>query len=226
MKQTKLSNLKWLIISLVATSSVGFIKMGAEVFPPIDIVFNMLEFIVFISLIIFTKETFYKDRQSIFKYVVSISAGLSIGSTITCIFRIFSNDIPLYLLELYLLSQATIIASIWHSSASFSSLKMIKNENININIKLRYKYIGISAIFLAIQGFLFPIHGLLISFLGDVYIAEIYSFFNVVLSLGFAFSQFYAWIFLGKKIEQIKAQSTLEEDLSEEELMQLINRER
>ncbi len=223
LRKTKLSHIKWLIFVFLATSSVGFLKMGEKLFPFLEIGFNILELIAIVSLILFTKHAFYQNRKSSFWYILILAVGLSIGATIASVGKIISGEIPIYLFELYLLSHAVIIASIWHASAAFSSLNSIKNKNIDKNILLRYKLIGISAIFLSIQAFLFPIHGLLNSFLKATYIPEIYNSINLCLSVSFAFSQFYAWIVLGKKIKQGKVDFHSEKQLSEEEIAKMIN---
>ena len=140
MKETKLSNLKWLIVLFLSQTLIGFTKMA-----DFDLGFYIIEMIAFLSLVIFTKETFYKDQQSAFKPIFVLTFVLSITALILWILAILALDAGLvqyynlyHVLDLYLLGLYVMMASLWYASASFSAYYLTKEEKIDDNIKKRY----------------------------------------------------------------------------------------
>ena len=224
MKETKLANLKWLIVFFLSQSLIGFTKMAG-----FDLGFYLIEAIAFLSLELFTKETFYKDQQSAFKPIFVLSVILSIAAlTLNTIASVATNaGLPdhydsYHLMDLYMLSLLGIMSSLWYASASFAAYNQTKEEDIDVNIKKRYKVLGITALFLALQGACLTLFGNIAVPLTAEYNQGFFTIINVSYSLVFAFGNFYSWILLGKKIEKSREIASSEDEISEEEMMKMI----
>jgi len=227
MREKKISNLKWLIIFFIGQSVVGFTRMMY-----FDLGFYIIEIIVLLSLIIFTKETFYKKQQSAFIPIfISEIVLLSFNFAFVIIRLIFRNigDTHaynmFYILDMNLLGFSTMLASLWYASASFSAYIIAKEQNFDKITTLRYKILGISALFLTIMGFVFTIHAPITTFYRDLVEIRIFTLINVTTTLLFAVGNYYAWVILGKKIEKSRVQLPSEEDLSEEEITRMFKKE-
>lgn len=227
MRETKLSNLKWLIIFFLAQSIVGFTQMMYFI-----VGFYIIQIVILLSLIVFTKETFYKKRQSAFKPIF-FSAIILLASDFTfVILRLIAQGMGetqaynmCYIIDMYLLGLTTMMASLWYASASFTAYNMVKEQKFDKITILRYKVLGISALFLVGLGFIFPIHAAITSFYRHTLEIEIFTTLNVALSLLFTLGNYYAWVLLGKKIEKSRVKLPSEEALSEEEIKQMFQKE-
>lgn len=227
MREIKLTNLKWLVIFFAAQSVVGFTRMMY-----LEIAFYIIQSIILLSLIVFIKETFYKEQQSTFNLIFISEISLLATNLTLVIIRLIGELgglIPpysmLYVLDVYFLAIATMLASLWYASASFSAYKMAKFHKFDKETILRYKILGISAIFLALLGFVYPIHAAIVSSYYNRLEIDIFTTTIVSLSLLFAIGNFYAWIILGKKIERSKVMLPQEEELSEEEINKMFEME-
>jgi len=227
MKETRLKNLRWLITFFSAQTIIGFTQMLYFI-----IGFYVIQIIILLSLILFTKETFYKERQSAFIPIfISTIVMLSFDFTFV-IFRLIAQSIGdtnaynmYYILDMYLLSLSTMIASLWYASASFSAYTIANEQSIDEIIALRYKIIGISALFFSGLGFIYPIHATINSFYRHPMEVQIFTTFAVALSLIFSLGNYYAWIVLGKKIKKLRESLPSEEELSEEEIKKMFKEE-
>ena len=227
MKETKLKNLRWLIVFFASQTIIGFTQMFYFI-----IGFYVIQIIILISLILFTKETFYKERQSAFVPIfISSIVMLSFDFTFV-LMRLNAQTMGnthdynmYYILDMYLLSLSTIIASLWYASVSFSSYNMAKEQNFDEITILRYKVLGVSAIFYAALGFIYPIHATINSFYRHQMEVQIFTTITVALSLIFALGNYYSWIVLGKKIRKLKEKLPSEEELSEEEITKIFKEE-
>jgi hypothetical protein len=215
MRETKLSNLKWLIGVFACQALIGLTKVAR-----IEIAFYIVAIVSNLFIIIFTEETFYKDRKSPFKIIVVLALLLA-ALIFTLVIAREIDPISFYLLDTYLLTILIVISSLWLASAAFSAYGLIKDDNISELIKTRYRILGIASLILAVQGFITPIHTVnqkLIQLDGGV---QLYTIVNASILLVFAFASFYAWVILGKKIEQ-SIDKTSEKEISEEEMMKMI----
>jgi len=227
MKETKLRNLRWLIIFYAAQTIIGFTQMMYFI-----IGFYVIQIIILLSLILFTRDTFYKERQSAF-IPIFISAIILLSFDFTfVIIRLIAQSMgdldtynAFYILDMYMLSISTILASLWYASASFSAYRMAKEQKFDEITTLRYKVLGVSAIFYAGLGFIYPIHATINSFYRHQMEVQIFTSMTVALSLIFALGNYYSWIVLGKKIKKLKETLPSEEELSEEEIAKMFKEE-
>jgi hypothetical protein len=188
--------------------------------------FYVTEIISFIALVFFTNETFHKNQRSSFLLVLLILITLSSGILTFVILRLLAptqelNDLY-YLLHTYFFTLAIFLTSIWYSSASYSALNLIRDEKIDDTIKLRYKVLGLSAVIFALQGFITPIHVFLQIHYPIELIAQLYTIMNVGILLIFALGNLYAWVILGRKIEESNETTPSEDEITEEEMMKII----
>ncbi len=215
MRETKLSNLKWLLGIFICQALIGPTKISG-----IEIAFYTVEIISLFLIIIYTRETFYKDRKSFFKIVCILLLSLTVIIIPLVIFREV-NPTAFYLLDAYLLSISIMTSSLWLASSAFSSYELIKDDKVDKDIKLRYILVIIAALSITIQGFLTPILVINETVIQIEDISTFLTILNVVTLLIFALSCFFAWVILGKKIEQSREED-LEEEISEDEMMKMI----
>jgi len=215
MRETKLSNLKWLIGVFACQAFIGLAKVAK-----IEIMFYIVAIISNVFIIIFTEETFYKDRKSPFRYILVLALVLA-ALILTLVFAREIEPISFYLLDTYLLTILIVISSLWLAATAFSAYGLIKDENISELIKMRYRILGIASLILAIQGFITPIHTVNQKLLQLDWGVQLYTIINASVLLVFAFASFYAWIIIGKKLEQ-SVDTTSEKEISEEEMMKII----
>ena len=130
-----------------------------------------------------------------------------------------------YILDMYLLGLSTMMVSLWYASASFSAYNIANEQMFDKITILRYKVLGISSIFLAVLGFIYPIHATINSFYRDSLEIQIFTSSTVGLSLIFSLGNYYAWVILGKKIKKLKETLPPEEELSEEEITRMFKEE-
>jgi hypothetical protein len=212
-KDTKLSNLMWLVGFFVCSSLIGIFKAtGSSAtgisFNILEILFYIFEFASLFFLMFFTKETFYKNQRSSFKTLLIASIIFAITCFTFVLLRLTSESETVYnsfyLLDASFLGLVIIIVTFWNASASFKVFNLIRDEKIDKHIKLRYRIIAISSIIYGLQGFLTPIHVAIRVYAPiEVYdfTSNIYTFINVFTQLIFASGNYFAWIILGSKIE-------------------------
>jgi len=237
MRNTKLKNLGWLVGFFTSSSLIGISKAAGSTatgasFIVFELMFYILEFLSLAFLIMFTKETYYKNQKSAFKIVLISAIALSLSSFTFAFLRVIGYSVVFndmfYLFDVYLMSLTIFIAAFWNASASFSAYSLIREENIDKNVKLRYKILGFTAIIFALQGFFAPFHTIIrITDPAGVYelTSTFYTMINVITQLIFAAGNFYAWITLGSKIDKAQKAKTPAVTISEEELMKLAKAE-
>ena len=223
LRATKLKNLVGLIIFFIGQSILGFFMMTG-----FQLGFYSVEVISFIALAFFINDTFYKNRKSSFRIVILLLISLSIALITFLVLHLLAATQGLqdlenvyYLLYIYFFTLAIFLVSLWYSSASYSALNLIRDEKIDKLIKLRYKVIGFSSLIFALQGFITPIHVFIIIFISN-YSHELYTIVNVVILVIFAFGNLYAWVILGSKIEESREAAPSEDEITEEEMMKMI----
>ncbi len=229
MRKTKLSNLRWLIGFFICASMVGIFKsVGTTTtgvgFTISEISYYIVQFLSLFFIIIFTKQTFYKEMHSFFKLIFATGLALSASSFTFAILRLIEYSDMFNFFDIYFLSLTIFIAALWNASASFSAYNLIKEQDINKYVKRRYIIIGISSIVYALPGFYIPLQ-VIVRMIGPTGLVEITSsilkIFNAVILLIFAVGNFYAWVTLGSKIEKLKAKTLSEPEIKEEDLMKL-----
>jgi len=237
MRNTKLKNLGWLVGFFISSSLIGISKAAGAtatgaLFIIFELMFYTLEFLSLIFLIMFTKETYYKNQKSSFKIILTTAILLSISSFTIVFLRVMEYSIVLsdmfYLFDVYLMSLTIFIAAFWNASASFSAYNLIREENIDKSIKLRYKILGLTSVIFALQGFFAPLHTIvrITDPLGLYELtSSIYTMINVITQLLFAAGNFYAWITLGSKIDKANKTKPSVVSISEEEVMKLAKAE-
>ncbi len=223
LRATKLKNLEGLIIFFIGQSILGFFMMAS-----FQLGFYIVEVISFIALAFFINDTFYKNRKNSFRIVLLLLICLSIGIITFLVLHLFASiqgqldfENLYYLLYIYFFTLAIFLVSLWYSSASYSAYNLIRDEKIDNNIKLRYKVLGFSSLIFALQGFITPIHVFLITFISN-YNHQLYTIVNVVILVIFALGNLYAWVILGRKIEDSRKAAPSEDEISEEEMMKMI----
>jgi hypothetical protein len=188
-----------------------------------------------ISLVIFTKYTFFKERRSPFLFLLT---SLVIVKVIDLVLKIFipfsiplnfvlnSSEIPFFYLYLIVTSSSILLSYLWLGLSSLKYYKLIKGENIEPWVKKRYQIIGYSSLIITLNSIvylLFPI---------NTYNWEAIFPFTLGLLLTinttiFSISNLVAWImpkrlknYLNKGYQRIN-----DEDLSEAELMKIIKKQ-
>ncbi|MFX0005534.1 MAG: hypothetical protein ACFFAV_02275 [Candidatus Hermodarchaeota archaeon] len=188
-----------------------------------------------ISLVIFTKYTFFKERRSPFLFlltsliiikVIDFVLKIFIPFSIPLNFVLSSSEIPFFYLYLILTSSSILLSYLWLGLSSLKYYKLIKRENIEPWIKKRYQIIGYSSLIITLNSIiylLFPI---------NTYNWEAFFPFTLGLLLTinttlFSLSNLIAWImpkrlknYLNKDYQRIN-----DEDFSEAELMKIIKKQ-
>ena len=220
----QISNLKWLALFFLCQFLVGFVWLGRAL-AILEIIYYIIRLISLASLTIFIKETFYKEKQTIFLIVFLTVVGLMVGSLIFVILRSLQSNDMLYLLDLYFMGNAATITATWYAIASFSSFNIIKEKDIEKWIKLRYKILGICAVIYIIHGFLITFNGIIETLSPVPYAIEFYTNINIVIFLLFSIGNFYAWVILGKKKDIATSEISKEDEISEEEMTKMLKEE-
>ncbi len=154
MKKTKLYNLIPLIIYFLLNSLL--------LLPLPYLFFQIIAHFPSISLIFFTKYTFYKEKKSSYMLIIGIVSVLKLlDFTIKLYFPFsfpmkygISTDMHVFLYYLYLISMAGInlLSHGFLAHSTLSYYNKIKNQSIAPWIKKRYIIIGISSSFLSLNG--------------------------------------------------------------------------
>lgn len=224
MRQKKISNLKWLVLFFLCQFFIGLIWLARSI-AILEIVYYIIRLISSVSLIMFIKETFYKDKQTIFLVVLLTVVSLMVGTIIFVLLRSIQSSDLLYLLDLYFMGNAAMITATWYAVASFSSFYLIKEKDIEKWIKLRYQILGISAVFYIIRGFLITFNGIIETLSPVPFVLEFYTNINIIIFLLFSLGNFYAWVILGTKKDNSKGEISKEDEISEEEMTKMLKEE-
>ena len=194
-----------------------------------SIVVNMLSNI---SLVFFTKLTFYRDRKSIFMYllvsliivkVIDFILKLYIPFSLPLRFVVSSPELPYFYLFLILSSLSILLSYPWLGLTALKYYHSIKAREIEPWIKIRYKLIGYSSLIITINGILYLLMPI------DTYDWEHLNSFIIGLIITinttiFSIANLIAWV-IPKKLKNYfnrHYQGVIEEDLTEDEIMKKV----
>ena len=233
MLKTKRYNLLPLILFLIFSSVRIIFLVTVPALRPIYLVLVQFPNLL---LVIFTKLTFFKYRKSPFTIFVLI---LIIVRTIDFIIRLNYNiTVPMtselsesnllyYYYILFSISTSYLLSHGWLGFVSIRYYWTLRSERIAPWIKKRYLLIAISSLIYCLSIFiyyLFPYHNV------DIYAYPniIYSYILVGLTIFYSIGMFIAWIMPQKLKRYFDKDFQLgeEQEFTEEELMERINRER
>jgi hypothetical protein len=188
-----------------------------------------------ISLVIFTKYTFFREKKSPFLFLLILLVIVKVSDLIIKLFIPFSiplnfvltpSEIPFFYVYLILTSSSVLLSYLWLGLASLKYYKLIKVENIEPWIKKRYQIIGYFSIIISLNSIIY----LLIP--SNTYDWEAIFPFTLGLLLTinttiFSLSNLIAWIMPQrlKNYYNKDYQRIIEEDFSEDELMNTIKRQ-
>lgn len=197
-----------------------------------SIVVNMLSNI---SLLFFTKLTFFRDRKSAFTYLL---VSLIIVKTIDVILKLFipfsiplsfivtASEVPYFYLYLTLTSLSILLSYPWLGLTALRYYRSIKAREIEPWIKVRYMLIGYSSLIITINSILYLILPI------DTYDWEHLNSFIIGLLLTidttiFSLANLFAWV-MPKKLKSYfnrHYQGITEEDLTEDEIMNKVRKD-
>ena len=233
MFQTKRYNLTPLILFFVF-SSIRIIFL--VIVPSLRPIYLVLVQFPNILLLIFTKLTFFKYKKSSFilfliiliivrtiDFVVRLNFNISVPMTL----ELNESNLIYYYYILFSISISYLLSHGWLGFVSIRYYWSLKSEKIAPWIKKRYLFIAISSFVFILNifiYFLFPYKNV------DIYVFPniVYSYILVGIVIFYSFGMFIAWI-MPKKLKNYfdkDFQPVEEKELSEEELMDRINRER
>ncbi len=188
-----------------------------------------------ISLVIFTKYTFFKERKSPFLFLLFSLVIVKLSDFILKIFIPISiplnivltpSEIPFFYLFLILTASSVLLSYLWLGLASLKYYKLIKVENIEPWIKKRYQILGYSSIIITLNSIIYLL------FPPNTYDWEAIFPFTLGLLLTinttiFSLSNLIAWIMPQRLKNYLNKdyQGIVEEDLSEDELMKTIKKQ-
>ena len=185
-----------------------------------------------ISLVIFTKLTFFRDRKSIFMYllvsliivkVITFILQLFIPFSIPLSFVVSPSQVPYFYLYLVLISLSVLLSYPWLGSLALKYYHSIKARDIEPWIKARYRLVAYSSLIITINSILY----LLIPI--DTYDWEQLNSFIIGLLITinttiFSIANLFAWV-IPKKLKNYfnrHYQGVIEEELTEDEIMNKI----
>jgi hypothetical protein len=191
-----------------------------------SIVVNMLSNI---SLLFFTKFTFFRDRKSPFTYllislilvkIIDVILKLYIPFALPLSFVVSPSEVPYFCLYLSLTSLSILLSYPWLGLTALRYYHSIKTRNIEPWIKIRYKLIGYSSLIITINAVLYLFMPV------DTYNWEQMDSFIIGLLITidttiFSIANLFAWV-IPKKLKNYfnrHYQGDLEEELTEEEVM-------
>ena len=191
-----------------------------------SIVVNMLSNI---SLVIFTKLTFYRDRRSIFLYllisliivkVIDFILKIFISFSIPLSFVVSSSEVPYFYLYLTLTSLSVLLSYPWLGATALKYYHSIKAREIEPWIKIRYNLIGYSSLIITINAVLYlfiPIDTYDWEHLNSFIIGLLITINTTVFSL----ANLFAWVIPTRLKNYFNRhyQGVTEEDLTEDEVM-------
>ncbi|MFX0023056.1 MAG: hypothetical protein ACFE9S_12085 [Candidatus Hermodarchaeota archaeon] len=185
-----------------------------------------------ISLVIFTKYTFFREKKSPFLFLLISLVIIKVTDFFLKVFIPFSLplnfiltplEVPFFYLYLILTSLSVLLSYLWLGLASLKYYKLIKIENVEPWIKKRYLIIGYSSLIITLNSIVYLL------FPTNTYDWEAIFPFTLGLLLTinttiFSLSNLVAWIMPQKLKNYFNKdyQGIVEEDLSEDELMKTI----
>ncbi len=231
-KKTRMINLIPLVVFFFLNAlEVFLIALNAPF-----IVYHLIVFLSNISLIIFTKFTFYQDKKSAFKYILGLAVLIKIIDFILRSIVPFpiavanglsKSEIPLYYLNLILTSSMILVSYSWFAYSALTYYKTIKDEPIAPWIKKRYLILGTSAFFISLNSIFYlflPYTPDLLNNPQYIVVAILISSMNVIFSLG----NLMGWmmpnklkIFFNRNFEPATYEDLPEKDLMEKLKSQL-----
>jgi hypothetical protein len=229
--KSKLNNLVPLVIFFFLNGiEVVLLVVGAPF-----ILYNVIVFFSNISLIIFTRAMFYKDKRSPFKYIIGMAIIVKIIDFILRSFIPYPSDetlelgppgMPFYYLNLVLTVSMVLLSYPWLAYASLSSYKSIKDKPVNPWIKKRYLIIGIAVSFTSLNSIFYiflPYTPDLLDNLQYVIMAILIASMNTIFSIG----NVIGWMMPQKLKDYFDSnfKPTLFEIIPEEELIEKIKNE-
>ncbi|MFX0024670.1 MAG: hypothetical protein ACFE9S_20350, partial [Candidatus Hermodarchaeota archaeon] len=234
MIKTKTYNILPLILFFF-TNSVRILFSIPSIFPTLTIIYLILNELLAIWLVIFTKLTFFKYKKSPFKIFLIIL--ITINSIDFIIRLIFQITIPLtfylddsfviyYFVVLILFSISFLSSHLWLGITAIKYYNSIKSLNIEPWVKKRYQIIGLSSIIYIFSLFiyyLFPSR--LIDYFAFPYL--IYGFIILGFTIFYSLCAFIAWIMPKplKKYFNKGFERPPDKEYSENELMEIIKNE-
>ena len=194
-----------------------------------SIVVNMLSNI---SLLFFTKLTFFRDRKSAFTYllallilakIIDVILKLYIPFSIPLSFVITPSEVPYFYLYLSLTSLSILLSYPWLGFTALRYYHSIKAREIEPWIKIRYKLIGYSSLIITINSILYllmPIN----TYDWEQLNSFIIGLFITIDTTIFSLANLLAWV-IPKKLKNYfnrHYQGIIEEDLTEDEVMKKV----
>ncbi|MFW9929760.1 MAG: hypothetical protein ACFFD1_10245 [Candidatus Thorarchaeota archaeon] len=194
-----------------------------------SLIVNMLSNI---CLVIFTKVTFYRERKSAFIYllialiivkIIDFMLKLYIPFSIPLNFIVSPLLVPYYYLFLVITSSSIILSYPWLSIAALKYYNKVKVREIEPWVKFRYKLIGYSTLIISLNGLLYlfiPIDTYNWERL-DSFIIGLLIIINTTI---FSIANLIAWLMpqILKNYLNRNYQGTIEQNLTEEEIMNKI----
>ncbi|MFX0058073.1 MAG: hypothetical protein ACFE8J_07210 [Candidatus Heimdallarchaeota archaeon] len=222
MLKTRLYNLTGLVMFFIIFPLQYFIQQLSYLF------YAVIAEVALIFLVLFVKDTFYKQKKSIFPIVL---ISLLILKIIDFIIRIqfqftvpesdslLISEILFYYVLAIVVSVQIIISLSWLSYASLNVYNRLKKQNIEPWIKKRYIIIGFSSIFFGLNGFILPFIPI-----GTGFENLFFTTFVAITIFIFTFGNLIAWVMPNKlkKFFSRNYKPIEEEVLSERELMEKI----
>ena len=232
MIKTKAYNLTPIIL-LFIISGLRLIFLGF--FPSLIVVFLILVQFPNILLVIFTKLTFFKYKKSPFKafliiliivrstdFVIRLNFRISIPMTTS----LDESNLIYYYYILFSITVSFLLSHFWLGIISTKYYISIKSVNIEPWIKKRYQLISIGSIVYSFSIFVY--YFIPYNVIGaSTYPNIIYGYILLGFTIFYSFCSFFAWVmpkFL-KKIFNKDFKRTTVKDYSEDELMDIINKE-
>ena len=222
--KSKLNNLVPLIVFFFLNGiEVALLAVSAPF-----IIYQIIVFFSNLSLIIFTRVMFYKDRRSPFKILFGLAIIVKIIDFILRSYIPYPLDetlelgppgIPFYYLNLVLTVSMVLLSYPWLAYSTLNSYKSIKNKPVNPWIKKRYLILGIAASFTSLNSIFYmflPYTPDLLDNLQYAIVAILIASMNAVFSIG----NVLGWMMprklkhhYDKKFESLKFESIPEEEL-------------
>lgn len=236
----QLSTCVFLSIRMYKTKQMSLLPLIIYfLFKPMEIIFILIfgtsliiGAIGNISLVFFTKYTFYKEKRSPFLVLLALLILLTISFNLLIFFIPFSlplsfivseSEIVYFYIYLLMNSLFALLTYPWLGLSSLRYYNSIKNQNIEPWIKKRYQIIGFSSLIITLNSIVylfFPIDGISLEHL-ELFVVVVILLINTVI---FSFGNLIAWIMPQKLKDHFNRnyQIIIEEDISEKELLETI----
>ncbi len=235
MKKTRLRNLLPLSLFFLLNAIEGFLAL---IEAPI-LILQLIKFLPNICLILFTKYTFYQDRKSSFKIILSLVVILKFLNFLLTLYIPFeipmrmeltNEQIPYYYLYLSMISIIILLSELWLAYSSLNYYKSVKNISIEPWIKKRYLIIGICTLILSSEGIVW----LFMPWTTEGYYNPqglIVGFIVIIVFVTFSVGSVIGWMmpqklrnYFNKGFQPIKEESLSENELIEKIISELTNR--